>query len=223
MPQRVFLIGALIVLVAASAQAQWIHVTLSDTPRTADGKPNLAAAAPRTAQRKPDLSGVWLRVRPTTAIPGPTNQNLRYLLKDGESVPYQPWAEKLYQQRIAQEGAGSPGQRCLPEGIPNAMLPPVAFKIVQAPRVTLILFEVSNEYRQIHTDGRSHPKDPNPTWWGYSVGRWEGDTFVVDTAGFNALTWLDKAGHPHTEALKTTERFRRTSFGRMEVEITIDD
>jgi hypothetical protein len=89
--------------------------------------------------------------------------------------------------------------------------------------LTIILFESFNRYRQIHTDGRPAPVDPNPSWWGYSTGKWDNDTFVVDTTGFNDLTWLDKAGHPHSDALHTTERFRRLDVGRMELQVTIDD
>lgn len=223
-PRRVaYLIGVSLLMSSAVAEPQWIKVTLPDTPRTADGKPNLAAATPRTADGKPDLSGIWQRLRPTREIPGPTNQNLRYLVRDGESVPYMPWTEALYQARIEANCAGNPHERCLPQGIPGAMLPPNPFKIIQTPRVTVILYEEAGDYRQIHTDGRSHPADPNPSWWGYSIGRWDGDTFTVETTGFNDVFWLDKAGHGHTEALRTTERFRRINFGQMELEVTIDD
>jgi hypothetical protein len=218
------LIVVSLVVCSAPAEPQWIKIALPDTPRAADGKPDLTAATPRTPDGKPDLSGIWQRVRPTRDIPGPTNQNLRYLLREGESaVPYMPWTEALYQARIETNGAGNPHERCLPQGIPGAMLPPNPFKIIQTPRVTIVLYEEAGDYRQIHTDGRSHPVDPNPSWWGYSIGRWEGDTFTVETTGFNDLFWLDKAGHAHTEALRTTERFRRISFGQMEVEVTIDD
>ena len=223
-PRRVaYLIGVSLLMSSAVAEPQWIKIALPDTPRTADGKPNLAAATPRTADEKPDLSGIWQRLRPTREVPGPTNQNLRYLVRDGESVPYRPWTEALYQARIEAHGAGNPHERCLPQGIPGAMLPPNPFKIIQTPRVTIILYEEAGDYRQIHTDGRSHPVDPNPSWWGYSIGRWEGDTFTVETTGFNDLFWLDKAGHGHTEALRTTERFRRINFGQLELEVTIDD
>jgi hypothetical protein len=97
------------------------------------------------------------------------------------------------------------------------------WKIVQTPIVTLILFEEMNHYRQVFTDGRGFPKDPTPAWFGYSIGKWVGDTFVVDTTGFNDQTWLDDPGHPHTDALHATERFRRRDFGHLDIDITIDD
>jgi hypothetical protein len=87
----------------------------------------------------------------------------------------------------------------------------------------IVLYEEFHKYRQFHTDGRPLPVDPDPAYYGYSVGRWEGETFVVETAGFKEGSWLDNDGHPHTEALRTTERFRRINFGRLELAVTIDD
>jgi hypothetical protein len=152
-----------------------------------------------------------------------TDQNLTYHMPPGASIPFQPWAEALFRERQARNGAGAPSERCLPTGVPEATLEPPPFKIAQTNSLTIILFEAFNRYRQIHTDGRPAPVDPNPSWWGYSIGKWEDDTFVVDTTGFNDLTWLDKAGHPHSDALHTTERFRRLDVGRMELQVTIDD
>jgi hypothetical protein len=212
-----------LVLVASLAEAQWIKLALPGTPRTADGRPDLSAPAPKVGDGTPDLSGVWQRVRPNREIPGPTNQNLRYLTRNDEPVPYQPWSQALYERRMQANGTGNPHERCLPQSIPGAMLPPNPFKIIQTPRVTVILYEEGGDYRQVHTDGRTHPEDANPSWWGYSIGRWERDTFVVETRGFNDLFWLDKAGHAHTEALRTTERFRRINFGQMDLEVTIED
>ena len=213
-------------LLAGAAEAQWIRVPVPGTPRTADGKANLNAPAPRTPDGRPDPSGVWQRVALPAAVAraaGFTDQNLRLLLPPGETVPFQPWAAALFTQRYAADGAGSPSERCLPKGILAPMLPPVPFKIVPGAGVTVILFEESNRYRQIFTDGRSLPRDPQPAWWGYSVGTWEGDTFAVESTGFNDSTWLDKAGHPHSDALRTVERFRRSTFGRMDLQVTIDD
>lgn len=210
----------------AAAEAQWIRVPVPGTPRTADGKPDLNAPVPRTPDGRPDLAGVWQRVAPPAAIvraAGLTDQNLRLLLPPGATVPFRPWAEALFKQRYAADGAGSPSERCLPKGILAPMLPPVPFKIVPSSGVTVILFEESNRYRQIFTDGRPLPRDPQPAWWGYSVGTWEADTFAVESAGFNDSTWLDKAGHPHSDALRTVERFRRSTFGRMDLQVTIDD
>ena len=206
---------AIFLVVAAPASGQWIHVTLPDTPRTADGKPNLSAPAPKTPDGKPDLSGIW------RAAEGKYLQNITGDLRE---VPFQPWAAALYNERVAVLAKGRPTERCLPHGVPDAMMVRSGpWKIVQTPRVTLILFEEMNHYRQVFTDGRGFPKDPNPTWLGYSIGKWEGDTFVVDTTGFNDQTWLDDPGHPHTDAMHAIERFRRRDFGHLEIDITIDD
>ena len=206
---------AIFLVVAAPASAQWIHVTLPDTPRTADGKPNLSAPAPKTPDGKPDLSGIW------RAAEGKYLQNITGDLRE---VPFQPWAAALYKERVAVLAKGRPTERCLPHGVPDAMMVRSGpWKIVQTPRVTLILFEEMNHFRQVFTDGRSFPKDPNPTWLGYSIGKWEGDTFVVATTGFNDQTWLDDPGHPHTDAMHAIERFRRPDFGHLEIDITIDD
>ena len=211
----------------SAADAQWIRVPVPGTPRTADGTPNLEAPLPRTPDGRPDLSGVWQRVVPPevarAAKTALTDQNLQLLMPPGETVPFHPWAATLFTQRFAADGAGAPSERCLPKGILAPMLPPVPFKIVPGAGVTVILFEESNRYRQIFTDGRPLPRDPQPAWWGYSVGTWDGDTFAVESAGFNDSTWLDKAGHPHSDALRTVERFRRSTFGRMDLQVTVDD
>jgi hypothetical protein len=135
----------------------------------------------------------------------------------------QPWAEALVKQRLADLGKDIPTSRCLPPGVPLMQAVPAPFKIVQTPGLVVILYEGWTIYRQIFTDGRRLPKDPNPAWMGYSAGSWDGDTLVVDTAGFNDKSWLDLMGHPHTEALHVVERFRRSDLGRMETQITIDD
>jgi len=204
-----------VVTAMSSASAQWIHVPLPDTPRMPDGQANLSASAPKTPDGKPDLSGIW------RAAEGKYLQNLA---EDLGEAPFQPWAATLYKQRVESLAKGRPTERCLPHGIPDAMMVRSGpWKIVQTPRVTLILFEEMNHYRQVFTDGRGFPKDPNPAWFGYSIGKWEGDTFVVDTTGFNDQTWLDDPGHPHTDALHAIERFRRRDFGHLEIDITIDD
>jgi hypothetical protein len=133
-----------------------------------------------------------------------------------------PWAAELYKHRVATMGYDRPMTRCMPHGVPDAVTV-LNFKILQMPGVTVVLFEEFHKYRQIHTDGRQLPVDPDPAWYGYSVGRWEGDTFVVETAGFKEGSWLDNNGHPHTEALRLTERFRRVNFGRMDLDVTVDD
>jgi hypothetical protein len=193
--------------VSAPLAAQWLQVPLPGTPRTADGKPNLSAAAPRSADGRPDLSGIWLRIKSM----------------DRGDVPMQPWARAVYDERQANRSKDDPEGLCLPPGIPEQMVNPMPWKIIQTPGEIVILFEQWANYRQIFTDGRSLPDISKPSWFGYSIGRWDGDTFVAETAGFNDRTWLGNDGHPHTEAMRVTERFRRIDFGHMEVQFTFDD
>ena len=207
-----------------SASAQWITITLPRTPRTADGKPNLSGPVPRAADGKPDLSGIWKRADPSRRTNDTDNFDLLDWMPAGAAIRMKPESAALYQhRRDVLLGAGRPSQQCLPHSIPDAMLPPVVFKIVQNQDVTLILFEEFNHFRQIFTDGRALPVDPQPAWFGYSIGRWERDGLVATTSGFNDRSWLDDTGHPHSEALKTTERFRRIDFGHMEMQVTIED
>jgi hypothetical protein len=222
---RAFLGGvAACLLLAGSASAQWVTIKLPRTPRTADGKPNLTAPVPRAADGKPDLSGIWRRVPSSKQDNEDGNFNLLDWMPEGAQIRMTPAAEQLYlHRRNVLKGGGRPSQECLPHSIPDSMLPGPMFKIVQNPDETIILFEEFNHFRQIFTDGRALPVDPQPAWWGYSVGRWDGSTFVVTTSGFNDRSWLDDTGHPHSEALKTTERFRRIDFGHMEMQVTIED
>jgi hypothetical protein len=143
--------------------------------------------------------------------------------KPGE-IPFQPWAEALYKQRRETNAVDHPGARCLPSGIPEKNTVPAPVKILQVPGMVVFLYESRTTFRQVFTDGRSLPAaDAQPTWMGYSIGRWDGDAFVVTTAGFNDKTWLGLGGHPATEALRVTERFERKSIGRMDLLVTIDD
>jgi hypothetical protein len=226
---------ALVLGLASGASAQWLNYPDPRIPRTADGKPDLAAPGPRDSSGRIDLSGVWASIappqrvvtnerNPTTDGAPPSFLNIENFLVEGSSVQMLPAAEQLYKARRAADSGGRPSERCLPHGIPDAMLiPGQTFKILQSPAGMAILFEEFNIYRQIATDGRAHPKEMAPTWLGYSVGRWEGDTLVVETKGFNDQTWLDDWGHPHTEALRTVERFRRLDVGRMELLVTVED
>jgi hypothetical protein len=196
---------------SASADAQWLKEKTPGIPRDKDGKPQLDAPAPKLPDGTPDLSGLW------RADPGAYLDNIASDLKPGETLP---WAEALFKRRSEEFATNHPTYRCMPEIGPLYTFN--IFKILQTPGTMAQLSE-SGPYRQILTDGRELPKDPNPTWMGYSVGRWDGDTFVVSSAGFNDQTWLDYNGHPHTDALRVTERFRRKNFGEMEVQITFDD
>ena len=197
------------------AHAQGLRVPDARLPRTPDGRPNLTAPAPKAPDGKPDLSGVWNSA---------DGKYLRNLAADGVQVPLQPEAAALYQERQKYEDKDRPSRRCVPRGVPGEMLVRGRpWKIVQTPGVIAILYDQSIHFRQIFADGRGFPDDRIPTWFGYSIGKWEGDTLVVDTTGFNDDTWLDEGGHPHSDALHVTERFRRRDVGHLDVQFTIDD
>ena len=233
------------VSVATAVQAQWLNFPTPGTPRMPDGKPNLSAPAPRTADRKPDLSGVWMHEATTIAevrrLFGQRFEDEIKLAPPGmeigtqhkyafnilldykpEDAMLRPAAKEILRKRSAER---DPTNVCTGVmGFPLADLLSEPIKLVQSPRLTLLLYEVQNLRRQIYTDGRSLPKDFSlPAYMGYSVGRWEGDTLVVETGGFNDKTALDAAGHPHSESLRVTERFRRRDFGHLDLEMTFDD
>jgi hypothetical protein len=201
-------------LLCAPASAQWLNHPTPGTPRLPDGRADLSAPAPRTADGKPDLTGVWRGAGPLYRF---------NITQDLKPEDIQPWAEALFLQRVRDSRKDSPLARCLPVSVPFHDFFNLV-RIVQTPALTLMLYESPNSpHRTIFTDGRELPKDPNPTWLGYSVGGWEGDTFVITSGGFNDRAWLDSAGHPQTESLRITERMRRRDFGHMDFEITIDD
>jgi hypothetical protein len=198
-------------------------------PRTADGRPNLEAPPPRLPDGRPDFSGVWqLQPRPCAGDAcsddypaGPEFINMGASLKEG--LPYQPWARKLVAERTEQLGRDDPVGFCKPSGAVRILTFPPFRKFLQPPGLFVILSERDVTYRQIFLDGRPLPEDPTPTPNGYSVGRWDGDALVVQTVGFRDGTWLDRNGSPMTDAAKMTERFRRVNYGRVDVELTIDD
>jgi hypothetical protein len=208
---------------------QWISYPTAGVPRTPDGKADLAAACPRTADGKPDLSGLWMMQPNRNATPNfpgcePTAQefgNIGFTLKDG--LPYQPWAADLVKKRRAEERLHDPLSYCLPPGPVRLHTWSTPRKIIQTPGLLVILNELNASYRQIFTDARPLPVDPNPSWNGYSSAKWEGDSLVVQTSGFRDGLWLDSLGNPLTDAGKLTERFRRVNFGHMEIELTVDD
>src|SRR4029079_17612763 len=210
------LVAAVIMLGAELSAGQWLKVPTPGIPRTADGRADLSAPAPRTPDGKPSIAGLW---RPTRRL----IENITAGLKPGEAVPFQPWAEALFKTRVADNAKDDPTSNCIVGGVPRSDFVPYPFKIIETPGLVTILYEAVHSYRQIFTDGRTLPKDPNPAWIGYSVGRWDGDVFVVESSGFNDNVWLDNAGRPATEQLKVTERFVRKNFGQMEIEVTIDD
>ncbi len=196
-------------ILAIPAGAQWLDHKAPGIPRLPDGKPNLAAPAPRTPDGKPDLSGLW---REDTSGAAESSKAM-------DAIKPQPWAKEVVAKRKENLGSDSPGVLCLPSG------PLVDFglgKVVQTPNLLLMLFD-GTLYREIFLDGRELQKDPNPDWMGYSVGHWEGDTLVIESNGFNDRTWISDDGHPHTEALRVTERLRRPDFGHLEVRKTFTD
>jgi hypothetical protein len=213
--QAVIFLAAALCVIAPPAQAQWLTVRTPGIPRTADGKPDLNAPAPKTAAGRPDISGLW---EPADILIGDIAKNL-----PPGSVPFQPWAEALYKKRRDTLSKDDPTGWCVPGGVPRSNAVPYPFKILNMPDMVVVLYEAVQSYRQIFTDGRELPKDPNPAWMGYSIGHWEADAFVVESAGFNDNVWLDNNGHPATETLRVTERFKRKDFGHMEIGITIDD
>jgi hypothetical protein len=205
-------IRAALLLLPVSLFGQWLNFKTPGIPRTSDGKPNLTAPAPRTADGKPDLSGLW---RPA--------QNMYWIdiSRDPfDESAFTPAAEAVFQKHVGDYGREAPWIHCLPTG-PGAIFQS-PYRIIQSPSVVAVL-QGQGGYRQIFMDGRELPNDPNPTWLGYSVGRWEGDTLVVETAGFNDQSWLDLMGHPHSENLRVTERFRRVDFGHMDFQIAFVD
>jgi hypothetical protein len=218
--QQVRFVMAVGAIVSASlttnATAQWLDYPTPGIPRTPDGKVNLTAPTPRQSDGKPDLSGIWRG-------PGAGSYD-RNIARDLKPADIKPWAEALYQERVRNMGKDAPRANCLPDPFVYYHMVDLA-RFVQTPGLLVILYQgtTNSVHRTVFTDGRKLQADPNPAWMGYSVGRWEGDTLVVETGGFNDRGWLDIEGHPHTEALYITERFRRRDFGHMDLEVTIND
>jgi hypothetical protein len=236
--------AVLIAALAPSLRAQWPLHPQQSMPKGPDGKPDLRAPAPRTADGKPDFSGIWVRAdgrvpdgtRPPLVQGGNAGAGFR------DSLPFQPWAARLQKERAAEMGLNDPDGLCLPQGPLQYHIDPQPLKIAQMPRQLIIIYESNYGLRTIYMDGRSLPPQGTvqPFWHGYSVGRWEGDTLVVDSNNFRGVDpnnpravglpdsslgagWLDHRGSPYTEAMRLTERFRRVNFGSMEIELTVDD
>ena len=237
----------LMVLLSPSLGAQWPRVP-ADVPRLPDGTVNLTAPAPRTADGTPDLSGVWENIgwregaAASTVITGtggapntrsapnrrPPSPSIAMFFEIGTAVPgglpFQPWARELKDKRTADNAKDNPDAHCLPLGNMQLHLHPEPRKIIQAPKEIVILYEGNAGVRQIFTDGRSLPaNDPQPWWFGYSIGKWAGDTLVVETSGFRDGGWLDVNGSPLTDAGRMTERFHRVNVGTLDLELTVDD
>ena len=233
-------VGIIVCVISSPLSAQWLNYPTPGIPRLPNGKPNLAAPAPRTSDGKPDLSGIWGLSCPVgnavasdgfTGLPNvycatevaipPEFTNIGQSIKDG--LHYQPWAAELVKKTRAANRPNDPMSRCLPPGLVRLEVFPLFRKMVQIPVILVILNEQNASYRQIFTDGRPLPVDPNPSWNGYSSGKWEGDTLVVQSNGFHDGLWLDTGGSPLTDAARVTERFRRVNYGTLEIELTIDD
>lgn len=224
-----------IIAVPALGFSQWLRYPTEGVPRTADGKPDLTAPAPRLPDGKPDFSGLWHAANPNRCVPGvgqfvacgteiggsPLGGNLGRNLPGG--LPYRPEAAALAKSRRADDSRDDPHVRCLPDNPPRAWTLPHLTKAIHTPKLLVLLYEVNAMYRQIFIDGRPLPKDPNPSWNGYSTATWEDDTLVVRTIGFRDGLWLDMGGTPMTDAATMTERMRRPTYGRLDVQITVDD
>lgn len=219
-------------LVGPHAHGQWQQVRDQSIPRTESGAPDLTAAVPRALDGKPDLTAVWL----PDADPLPEGIEAveadlpvpRHMISIGadlwpEEVEMTPWAAELFGQRLENRGIDSPMAHCQPTGVPflNAVVLP--YKIVQTSDLVVILYEENTIFRQIFLDGRKPMEDPLPRWMGYSTGTWDDDELIVETTGLSEESWLDLMGHPHTESLHVTERFRRPNAGHLEIETTIND
>ena len=208
------------------ALAQWLNYPTPGIPRQRDGKPNLNAPAPRTADGKPDLSGLWAAPCTTTACANADRVFFDLARGQKAEVPMTPWAAGIAKQRASRDHVDDPFGYCLPPGVPRIYFVIGAFRIVSTPNVTAFLHETAAGlmFRQVFTDGRPLPVVTEPTWLGYSVGRWEDETFVIQTEGFKDGGWLDtQVGRPHSDALRVTERLRRVDFGHIDLWITIDD
>jgi hypothetical protein len=221
--------------VPAFSFGQWLRYPTEGVPRKADGSPNLTAPTPRLPDGKPDFSGLWHAANRNPCTPAasrfidcgteiggsPLALDLGRNLPGG--LPYQPWAAAIVKARTADDSRDDPHVRCLPDNPPRPWGLPHLTKAVHTPKLLVLLYEVNAMYRQIFLDGRPLPTDPTPGWNGYSTARWEGDTLVVQTAGFRDNLWLDMGGSPMSDAAKMTERMRRPNYGTLELEITVDD
>jgi hypothetical protein len=220
---------------ASPVVAQWLKYPTAGVPRSRDGKPNLTAPTPRTRDGKPDFSGTWLTADgPPCTAGAETFQQCgselpmsRYGINIGigmpGGLPYQPWAAQQVKTQTEQNSKDDPHARCLPDTFVRLYGLPHMQKFVQAPGLLVMLDELNAGYRQVFTDGRPLPDDPQPSWQGYSSGKWMGDTLVVDSIGFRDGLWLDIVGSPMTDAAKVRERIRRPDYGHLEIEVTVDD
>ena len=235
-----------ILAASGAVAAQWFNFPSPGAPRTANGQVDLSAPTPRLANGRPDLSGVWMTGEPACVIRGlmpvsalrklipPTlkcpirtasfsRQSINLGIDMPDGLPYQPWLAKLVDERTANQAIDDPHIRCLPDHFVRAYGLPHYLKFVQTPHLLVMLNEYNGVYRQVFSDGRPLPVDPNPSWQGYSTAVWDGDTLVVDSIGFRDDLWIDWGGSVITSAAKVRERIRRPDFGHLEIEVTVDD
>ena len=226
--------AAMFVAQSAVMTAQWPAYPDRNAPRLSDGTINLEAPPPKTTDGKPDFGGIWLnawfyggRVQPLPVSPPgePPAATFGDVFANFKTeLPLQPWAAKLKAARKEQNSKENPDAHCLPMGLIQFHMHPQPRKIIQTPDVIVVLYEGNAGVRQIFIDGRPLPgNDPQPWWYGYSIGRWEGDTLIVETTGFRDGGWLDIDGSPLTDAAKMTERWRRSNYGTIQIDVTIDD
>jgi hypothetical protein len=230
-PLRTLVFRAIVVLgTAPLAFAQWIHYPTADVPRNSNGTPNLAAPSPRLPDGKPDFSGIWHTALINQCMPetglfcGPEIGGSPLALDIGQNLPgglpLQPRAAELMKKRTPKD---DPHVRCLPDNPPRTWVMPHLTKAVHTPRLLVLLYEVNAMYRQIFIDGRPQPEDPTPSWNGYSTAQWQGDTLVVETKGFRDDLWIDMKGSPISSAATMTERISRPNYGKLNIDITVDD
>jgi hypothetical protein len=234
---HISVLAAALAVLSPSVVAQWPEAKDPAAPRKPDGTINMDAPAPRTADGKPDFTGVWRGLgaiggrgrgnQPAPAPPpGPPVAGFRDVAQNiPGGAPLTPWAQELLKKRNARNGLDNPEAHCLPMGLVQFHTQGFPRKFVQTPKLLVILYEASSGIRQVFLDGRTLPPlgEPEPWFYGYSSGRWEGDTLVVESNNFVEDGWLDIIGTPLTEQGKLTERFRRVSYGKMEIDITLED
>jgi hypothetical protein len=219
--------AALVTAAGMMVFAQWLDYPTPNIPRLPNGAPNFSAPAPKTAAGQPDFSGIWTMatVTPPNGMadypPAPEFFDIGASLEGG--LPYQPWAAALVKQRMDAFAKDDPIGLCQPAAVLRLHTYPPHRKMIQLPNLLVILSERDVRYRQIFIDGRALPEDPEPSFTGYSTANWDGDVLVVRTNGFRDGLWLDRNGSPMTDAAKVTERIRRPDFGRLEIELTVDD
>jgi len=209
---------------------QWIHYPTADVPRKSDGTPNLAAPPPRLPDGKPDFSGIWHTALVNKCVPetgqfcgteiggSPLALDIGRELPGG--LPLRAQAEELLKKRTSKD---DPHVRCLPDNPPRTWVMPHLTKLIHTPRLLVLLYEVNAMYRQVFIDGRPQPEDPVPSWTGYSTAKWQGDTLVVETKGFRDDLWIDMKGSSISTAATMTERISRPNYGKLNVDITLDD